>query len=251
MKAFFAAVRFLTVLPVPQALAGGNEDLEQGAAYFPVVGLLIGILAWGAASLLSGFFPDMLTCAMVVMLLVLASGGLHMDGLADTMDGFLSSRPRDRVLEIMRDSRIGTMGVLAVVGIILLKLTALLSVPEPARRGVILLMPLAGRCSLLVSMAALSYVREEGGLGTVFNQDHGALIRGAILGAGLLLLTSTVVCGLMGLVTAGVSLAAALAFCAYSHRKIGGYTGDTLGAGCEVVELMPALVAAAWGHGGW
>ena len=119
------------------------------------------------------------------------------------------------------------------------------------RGGIILLMPLAGRCSLLVSMSVLSYVREEGGLGTVFGKDPGSLARGTILGIVLLFLVGGLISGFLGLVAAAGSLAVALVFCAYCHRKIGGYTGDTLGAGCEIVELVPPLIAAAWGHGGW
>jgi len=236
---------------LPSGLAGGQEDLERSAVYFPAVGLLIGLLAWGAASLLAPIFPPLLTCALIVLLLILASGGLHIDGLADTMDGFMSSRPRDRVLEIMRDSRIGTMGVLAVVSIMVLKLAALASTPEPMRRGIILLMPLAGRCSLLVSMSVLSYVREQGGLGTVFSKDHASLVRGALLGIALLLVAGGLTSGFVGLVAAITCLAVTLVFCALCRRKIGGYTGDTLGAGCEIVELMPPLIAAAWSYGGW
>jgi adenosylcobinamide-GDP ribazoletransferase len=104
--------------------------------------------------------------------MVAVSGGLHMDGLADTADGFLSNRPKGRILEIMKDSRSRPMGVIALTGVLLLKAAALSSVGGASRWGVVFLMPFAGRCALVMEMAMFSYARPEGGLVSAFSKPR-------------------------------------------------------------------------------
>jgi len=167
------------------------------------------------------------------------SGALHLDGLADTADGFLSSRPRERILEIMRDSRVGPMGVLAIAGILLLKVAAFASLAPPVRFGTLLLLPLAGRVAPVLLMSMLDYVREQG-LGTAFQRKRS-------LFAPVLALASLAAAGFLAVGTAGLVAAAGAAgatavFALWCRAKIGGYTGDTLGAACELAEIVPALV---------
>jgi adenosylcobinamide-GDP ribazoletransferase len=167
-----------------------------------------------------------------------------MDGLADTADGFFSARPRDKILEIMKDSRTGVMGVIAVVFVILLKFSLLISLALPYRFGIIMLMPLAGRCSLVIMMTALPYVRSEGGLATVFSSGKTSLnvlwVSAFLIFAGWIALQG------IGLAACLISLIGAVLFSLYCFFKIGGYTGDTLGAMCEITEIVPALVAVIW-----
>jgi adenosylcobinamide-GDP ribazoletransferase len=166
-----------------------------------------------------------------------------MDGLADTADGFFSARPRERVLEIMRDSRTGVMGVLGVVFVIVLKVSVLISLFPPLRPGIIVLMPLAGRCSFVVMMTALPYVRREGGLATAFGVGKSWL---NVLWTSAFLLAAGWLTGhWMGLAASFSALLMAALFSVYCFRKIGGYTGDTLGAGCEITEIIPAIAALA------
>lgn len=243
MRSLFAAIGFLTVLPLPKRWQSTENHLACCPFWFPAVGALIG----GTVALLDLglglFLPPTVVSVISVLALLAASGGLHMDGLADTADGFFSSRGRERMLEIMRDSRSGPMGVMAICSLLLLKTVTLAAVPAPLRVSTIVLMPLAGRTALTVSLAALPYARKTGGLAGVF-QPAGwqALLASALLMAGGWLLQGTT-----GLVAAMASLAATLQLAAYSKRKIGGFTGDTLGATCEVTELVPALVAVAMG----
>jgi adenosylcobinamide-GDP ribazoletransferase len=149
----------------------------------------------------------------------------------------------------MRDSRSGPMAVAAVVCVLSLKLSALASLPaEPAlqRAGAIVLMALAGRCALVFQLILLPYARTEGGLCTVFAQAKSPL-QGAWALAWLAA-ASWLLLGLAGVaVAAGVLLAGGL-FALLCYRKIGGFTGDTLGAACELTELVPALVLAGWLH---
>jgi adenosylcobinamide-GDP ribazoletransferase len=246
MKSFLAAVQFLTVIPVPKALNGDAEDLGKSVPFFPIVGLLIGILAAMLAFVLVAVIPPFPSFVIIVIFLISVSGGLHMDGLADTADGFFSARPRGKILEIMKDSRIGVMGVIAVVCAILLKISLLVSLPPSSRTDIIFLIPLAGRCALVVMMTALPYVRSEGGLATLFAKSRSRIH--AVWAALFLIVTAVLTAQWMGLAVAVAVLAATAYFSWYCFRKIGGYTGDTLGAVCEIAEIIPVLVAVIWGR---
>jgi adenosylcobinamide-GDP ribazoletransferase len=243
MKPLLAAIQFLTVIPFPKSFTGGEKELEKCMPFFPVVGLLIGIIIAAFDHVMGFIFPPLPASVMTVIAMTGISGGLHMDGLADTADGFFSARPRERVLEIMRDSRTGVMGVLAVVFVIVLKVSVLISLFPPFRPGIIVLMPLAGRCSFVVMMTALPYVRREGGLATAFGVGKSWL---NVLWTSAFLLAAGWIAGhWMGLAASFSALLMAALFSVYCFRKIGGYTGDTLGAGCEITEIIPAIAALA------
>jgi adenosylcobinamide-GDP ribazoletransferase len=208
------------------------------------VGLLIGSAAAGWAWGLGGLLPAGPASVLTAIGLIGVSRGLHLDGLSDTADGFLSSRSRERMLEIMRDSHVGAMGVIAVVSVVGLKVAALASLSEGLRWRAALLMPVAGRCALVISVAALPYARTEGGLGTLFYRGRSRLgAAWAVLFAGG---CGWAVGGEAGLAGAALSVGVTLMFAAYTYRKIGGATGDTLGAACEVAEVVPALTLCAW-----
>jgi adenosylcobinamide-GDP ribazoletransferase len=243
MKPLLAAIQFLTVIPFPKSFTGGEKELEKCMPFFPVVGLLIGIIIAAFDHVMGFIFPPLPASVMTVIAMTGISGGLHMDGLADTADGFFSARPRELVLEIMRDSRTGVMGVLAVVFVIVLKVSVLISLSPPFRPGIIVLMPLAGRCSFVVMMTSLTYVRCEGGLATAFGVGKSWL---NVLWSSAFLLAAGWLAGhWMGLAASFSALLMAALFSVYSFRKIGGYTGDTLGAGCEITEIIPAMAALA------
>ncbi len=244
MKKILGAVRFLTILPVPGKWGTTEKDLAGSVRWFPVVGLMIGGLAAALALGLSEIFPQSLTSVLLVILLVLVSGGLHLDGLSDTADGFLSARKRERIFEIMRDSRVGPMGVTAIVCVLCLKMAALAAVPPARLWQTVLLMPLAGRCALVVTMAVLPYARPEGGLGTVFYRRRPVL--SAIWALLVLSAAGWLTAKTAGLAAGAAALVMTLLFAAYTYRKLRGATGDTLGASCEIVELVPALTMAAW-----
>jgi adenosylcobinamide-GDP ribazoletransferase len=247
MKAFMAALRFLTVAPIPGNWGTAEEDLARSVPWFPVVGLLIGglaaLVAWGLAPVA----PPMVTAVLLIAVLLACSGCLHLDGLADTADGVLSSRSRERMLEIMKDSHTGAMGAMALVMVLLAKFAALASLPPPLLWPAVLLMPLAGRSMIVVHMALLPYAREDG-LGAVFYRQRPRLA--AIWAAVALEAVAWGVLGLRGLATWGICLAVTLLLALYLKRKIGGVTGDTFGALCEIMEVVPALCLAFGPLGG-
>ncbi len=240
MNNLFAAIRFLTIFPVPGDASNDGVALQKSLVYFPIVGLLLGSLAALFTVALGSFFPPPVFAAMLVLLLVAFSGGLHMDGLADTADGFFSSRPRERILEIMRDSCIGSMGTLAIVLILLLKVTALANISGAKLWEVVFLMPLAGRCTLTFMTVLFPYARPKGGIASPFLK--GGKVLPVAVAFIVLSVTTYMVAGNMGI----ACLLATCAFCAlfgfYCQKKIGGVTGDTFGASCELVETVIALI---------
>ncbi len=241
MRSFLSAVQFLTILRLPGRFSPGDDALHGAPPYFPVVGLLIGIVVAAIDRAFGYFVPVSVGSVLAVILLVAASGGLHIDGLADTADGLFSSRPREKMLEIMRDSRTGPMGVLAIVCVVSLKIALLSSLNVLDRFWTLLLIPTAGRAALVFVMALLPYARQEG-LADVFQRRRSrtSLIWPFLL----LLLVGGLGGGFRGFVAATASFLFAWLFSLYLKKKIGGYTGDTLGAGCELTELVPPLVVS-------
>jgi adenosylcobinamide-GDP ribazoletransferase len=244
MRSFFAALQFLTVFPLPASWSGGEKNLGQSIFYFPIVGLMLGTIIAGFDYGLGRLLPVLPASVFVVIALSMVSGGLHLDGLADTADGFLSSRPREQILKIMKDSRTGPMGVTAIVCVLALKIALLSAITGNLRWRMILLMPLAGRCALITVMTILPYARPEGGLGSVFLKHRSPLH--PLWALMLLVSAGWLTASWMGLVSGVASFAIILLLAAYTYHKIHGLTGDTLGATCEIVEIIPALVAAIW-----
>jgi len=240
---FVAAIRFLTIFPVPGKIGHGSAELGASTPFFPVIGLLLGGIAAAISLLLWTVLPPPTAAVLLTTVLLGFSGGLHLDGLADTADGFFSARPRERILVIMRDSHIGAMGVIALVLVLLLKVSALSGLGRFDALRAAVLMPVAGRCAILILMALLPYARPEGGLGTLFYTRRSRLTGGwaffffsalawLLFGSGCLLLIAVFM-----LIIAGFSL--------LCTRTIDGATGDTLGAVCELSEACTAVAVAA------
>jgi adenosylcobinamide-GDP ribazoletransferase len=141
---FMAALRFLTVIPLPGKIGTSEEELAHAVPFFPIVGLLLGCMAVPVAKIVFILLPPLPAALLTVLLLLGFSGGLHLDGLADTADGFFSARSTERMLEIMKDSSIGTMGAIALILVLLLKTACLASLNDHILSAVFL-MPLAGR----------------------------------------------------------------------------------------------------------
>lgn len=244
MSRLLAAIRFLTILPIPGSWGTSEAALGASVPAFPVVGLMLGAAAAGAGFGLQQIgAPPLLAAMLLVVLLIGFSGGLHMDGLSDTFDGFLSSRRRERILEIMKDSRIGAMGVIGVVGVIGVKVCAVASLKPDRVWPALLLMPLAGRCVMVWHMAILPYVRESG-LGTVFYKRRPSLA--AVWALAVLFAVAWFVLRWDGVIAAGACVIVALVMALWCWRKIGGATGDTFGAACEIVEAAVPVALAIW-----
>lgn len=243
LKSCVAAFRFLTIIPLPGSFGCAAEDLENSPLFFPLVGSVLGLIAASGAWLLWSILPPLAAASALTILLLSFSGALHLDGLADTADGFFSSRSREKILAIMRDSRIGVMGVAAVVSILLLKVSCLSACSRADAAKIAFLMVLAGRCVMVIMMTLLPYVRPEGGLGTRFYA--GTTWWAAFIGMMIFIMLCIAVYGTAGLILAGLVLATVLLFSFFCFRRIGGATGDTLGAVCEIAEAAVAFFCAA------
>jgi adenosylcobinamide-GDP ribazoletransferase len=239
MKSFFAAVSFLTILRIPANWCGDERALARSLTWFPVVGLLVGILMAILDQLLCWLFPGLqVPSALLVIAMIAVSGGLHLDGLADSADAFMSSRPREQMLEIMKDSRCGPMGVLTISALLLLKFSALSSLEGDWRTPTIVLMPLAGRTALVLKTVGLNYVRESGLVSLFQKESHyGQGVASALL----LGVSAFFLLGAAGIWVVIACLFVTWLFALYCRAKLGGLTGDTLGATCEIVELVPVL----------
>jgi adenosylcobinamide-GDP ribazoletransferase len=243
MKPFFAALSFLTVCPSPAAWSGAAE-LSRSTWFFPPVGLLIGGLLAGLALGLQPWLPPLVLAVVLVMAGLAVSKGLHLDGLADSADAFLSSRPPERMLEIMKDSRSGPMGVMAIVLVLLLQTAALSGLPTAWLWRAAILMPLAGRAAIAIQLGLVNYARREGGLATVFCGVAGRRLV-PWWAAGWVGLAGWTLAGWAGVAVAAAGIATTLLFCLVCVAKIRGFTGDTLGAACELSETAVAVAIAA------
>lgn len=237
---FWLAATFLTTLPAPpfDVPPGG---LGPAARWFPLVGLVIGLLLWGVQTLAALFFSTTLVGAIVVLAWVALTGGLHLDGLADCCDGLLATTSRERRLEILRDPRVGTFGALGLILTLLLK-TLAAGMAAPAA---LLLAPVWARW-LLLWAAHQPQARPEG-MGAAFASG---LTPGVIATAGLLPVVLLLFGGGRGLVGAALATLAMLALVRLARERLGGVTGDVYGLVVEVSEVVMLLVCVArpnWG----
>ncbi|MEO7162792.1 MAG: adenosylcobinamide-GDP ribazoletransferase [Bdellovibrionia bacterium] len=238
MNSFFAAWQFLTIFPIPKLVKVQIDDLERSPAFYPLVGLVLGFIVAILDLGLCFLFPLNIASALLVITLMAVSGGLHADGLADTADGFLSSRPRERILEIMRDSRSGPMAVIVLVSVFAVKWAALTELAGPRFWKLILLLSLS-RWNVLLSMNINSYARLNGGLANVFIRRDSK--KSLWITGGLIAICALAYAGVEGVTIFAINIGFAFLFSYYCRKKIGGFTGDTLGAACELSEVSVLL----------
>ncbi|MEL6478701.1 MAG: adenosylcobinamide-GDP ribazoletransferase [Pseudomonadota bacterium] len=242
---FLSAVQFLTRLPVPEHPWSPGQ-LARASRYFPLVGALVGglsALVWlGASALL----PAPLAAGLTLAASIALTGALHEDGLADTVDALGGHAARDRALEIMRDSRIGTYGALALILSVGLRWAALAALAPLAGAAALITAATLGRAAMVPVSRLLPYARGEGAGQQIAPGPNGLdlaiALATALVALGLLLLVAVPPSGLLILVTVS-PLAAALPFRA-AARRLGGYTGDVLGAIGQAVEIAVLVTVA-------
>jgi adenosylcobinamide-GDP ribazoletransferase len=246
-------VTFLTIFPVARNLDRGPMDLSNSRAFYPAVGLLMGLLLVGieAAASANDVFTAPITAAFLLATMVIVTRALHLDGLMDVCDGIFGGFTPERRLEIMRDSRVGAFGVAGGVTVLLLKYGALLSLiilDEPGKEWALLLFPAISRWSMVVLLGAFPYVRAQG-LGSPF---HGGGIKIATTVAGLSALAAAFLMGgYAGLWIFFGAIAMAWLMGWAMAKSLGGLTGDTYGATNEIIEVTVILAAAALIRFGW
>lgn len=242
-RAFLIAARFLTRLPLPDPGPCTDEDLGRSLVPYPLVGLILGLLVWGLALVLAGAYPEEpdLAAALLLVAWVWITGGLHLDGLADTADAWIGGMgDRDRTLEIMKDPNSGPFGVMALVLVLLCKWAAIAALIGGAAAVSLVWIPVLARVQLLALFLTTPYVRPAGlgaGIGAQLPR------RASWYGLTLTLGASAFFAGapVFPLLVVGVGLFALWRW--LLMRRLQGFTGDTAGALVELSETL-MLVAA-------
>jgi adenosylcobinamide-GDP ribazoletransferase len=203
-----------------------------------IIGAFNLIVLIAASRLLGGVFPAV--CCLIAGTAI--TGGMHVDGLADTCDGIFSSRTRDRMLEIMRDSRIGTIGTIAVIFDYMLKLSLLSMLSGKMLYVAVLLSPVAARTLMVILIKTSVYARSGPGMGGLYleKQTLGATVFAAIFGLAIILGFS----GIWGIAAFGVCAVLVFLYRSFIYSKLQGMTGDTLGAANEVIEIAFILITS-------
>jgi len=237
MRTFLAALTFLSILPSGNFLPT-EDEMRRMADFYPAAGLVLGALLWGAGWVGCRYFPPLVAAALLTFFSEALTKGFHLDGLADTADGFLSGRSRERKLEIMHDSRIGTMGVGAVVCCLGLKFACFASLPPALMPAAGAMMMVAGRWGMTCYIAMSRYAREDG-LGRICFERKP--IFGILSGLALTAAFGVLFFGLRALVVSGLFLVM-FGWSRLTRRVIGGATGDTIGCAEELSEVLTLLI---------
>ena len=255
LRRFILMLQFMTAIPIRVDIKTDRKDFGKGLVTAPLVGLVIGMLLAGGNYLLGLLFPPLVTAVLTIMFYIILTGGLHLDGLGDTADGLFSNRPRERMLEIMKDSRVGTNAVLILIIVVFLDIS-LLSTIQSHTSFILLLMPVAGRIASLVGAGSSKYAGLSDGPGRWCIEYCG--LKEILPGLAFYLVIFATAAGLSGLYVhaaglfsaAGILLSAvippisAFVLTKFFGNKLGGATGDILGAVCELNQVIFLLSAS-------
>ena len=240
MHPFWIALQFLTRLPAPMLKEYTPQDRGRSVLYYPLIGLVIGALLVLVHTALAASDAGV-RAALLLTAWVLITGGLHLDGLADSADAWLGGHgDRERTLDILHDPRSGPAAIMLVVLVLIVKFAAIAALARPNTWPALLIAPLLGRAAMVGVFLTTPYVREHG-LGSAQAQHlprRTAIWILVACAAGVLALAPALGWLLLSATVAGVYLLRRLMI-----KRIGGTTGDTLGATCEIIE---ALILVTW-----
>lgn len=237
MKRFLIALQFLTILPFNIKVRIEDEDFGRSLVYFPIVGLLLGLFLSGVAYI-SASLPPLAASALILAAWMVITGGIHLDGFADTCDGFYGNRRKEDILKIMRDSRIGTMGAAGVVLLLLFKFAMLSSIRPEDLWKVLIMTTAFARWSQVFACSTSKYARDEGKAKYFIEY---ARKTDMFMGALFILILNWFLTGIKGVILFALLAATIFLFIQYAKRKIGGMTGDTVGATNEIAEAAALL----------
>jgi adenosylcobinamide-GDP ribazoletransferase len=236
MRTLRIAFGLMTTLPVKLPEDWSTGDSGRAAVWYPLVGLTIGALtwlAWKGTTLL--LFPPLVTGVITLIIWVVLTGGLHLDGLADCCDGLFASVSPARRLEIMKDPHVGAFGVIGLILILFLKAAALTSLTNVSSFGILLAASLARGCILPAGLLPLA---RPSGMGSDF---AAGFQRSFIVWSAIIPLTLAILLGLRGILSSVAGLGAAVLVLWLARSRIGGVTGDVFGMLVEIVESVILL----------
>jgi adenosylcobinamide-GDP ribazoletransferase len=229
------AVGFLTILPVIDNRRASEDAVAASFEWFPLIGFILGLALCGEDVILSYAFGQVMRSVLVVLSLVVITGAVHLDGLADTADALGAGRDRERALEILQDSRIGTFGAIAIFFDLILKILALSTLAGSARYFALILAPGLARYAMVLVSRQIDYLRSAGA-GSTLLADPGARWpqRKFVFISSMIFVLAAKFQGAKALL---VAAAVVIAMRRFYKRWLGGVTGDLIGACGEVVEI--------------
>ena len=240
---YLSAQQFLTRLPAPAWVGWEDDRLARAARYFPMVGVFLGAAAGGVWLLAAQALPAAVAAGLALGALLILTGALHEDGFADCCDGLGGGRTTARALEIMRDSRIGAYGAAGIVMSLGLRWAALAALAPAAGFAAIIIALAAGRAGMALTLHFGSYARADGAA----TSARGVTGPEAAFAALIAIIAGAVLGGAAGIAAVVLTLLLAIVWLAYVRVRLGGYTGDTLGAAEQIGQIATLLVlAGAW-----
>lgn len=242
MKGLLYALQLLTIIPIKIKAAVDERDLGRSTAFFPLVGAVQGAILVAANLLFLKFLPHDIASVLVLTVLILTNGGFHLDGFADTIDGLAGGNTKEERLDIMKDSRIGAIGVVAIVLLLLLKFLAINNLPSAAKNHILFLLPVMGRWSMVPMAYWANYARPTGGLGRAFTEHTG--LKQLLLASFFALLPSVIFMKQAGTAYFIVLLLSTYLTILYFRKKLGGVTGDVFGFQSEITEVIFLILAS-------
>jgi len=247
MTSLLLALQFLTIIPV-KVKSFTEKKLITSMVFFPVIGFFVASLLM-AANFFFLFlgFNNFTVNIILVILLIAITGGMHLDGLSDTFDGLSSGNSKDAILAVMRDPRCGVMGALSIICVLLLKISFLSSVSLAQKSGALILMCATGRWSLVFLLFMFPYARPSG-KGKTFSE--GINLKIFITATVFPLSCAVIFFGISGIWVMVFAMLIAFLFGRFIVKKVGGITGDSLGASCELVEAAVLFLIAIMAKAG-
>ena len=246
VREFITALQFLTRIRLFSDPEYDDGLFGRSVKFFPLIGVVAGSILALTVSLTEGWMPGTVRSTLLVTLCVFITGGLHCDGLMDTVDGLFSGRSRERMLEIMKDSRVGAFGVISIILLLLWKWSLIHDMPESVLGVALISMMTIGRFSMVLVILRFPYARPEG-MGKAFALHAGTGSLGiatlTVLGLlGALYLIKGLLIFLIAAVAAVAASLFAFWFGRWATSKVGGLTGDLYGAVTELSELVVLTV---------
>jgi adenosylcobinamide-GDP ribazoletransferase len=237
VKKFLIALQFLSALPIKIRGEIKPEDFGKSLLYFPLVGALIGLVLSSVSYSLI-FLPDLVNSILILLTSIFITGGMHLDGFADFCDGFSGGKTRQEILEIMRDSRTGVMGAIGITGILLLKFSLFAGISHDVLWKSLIMMATFSRWSQCLACYFSRYAREDGK--AKFFIEY-VTIKEVIIGGLFTIALFWLLQGLRGLILFVLAFILAFLFMNSVKKRIGGMTGDTIGATNEIAEAVVLL----------
>ena len=244
LRHFLLAWQLLTVIPIKQVSLAKKEDLAASLIFFPVVGMGIGVILSLINLAGSIFFSPFVANALVLISWVWVTGALHLDGLADTIDGICAGGNKKNILRVMKDGAIGAKGVVGLICILLLKFVLLNQINVGMKNQVLFYIPVVSRWSMVLGAYFSPYAKKEEGMGKAYVDlvDFKEVLLTTLITASL----GLAILRLSFLPFLGITLLTISFWIVYLKRKIGGITGDTLGAMNETVETLGLFSFCLW-----